>query len=301
MINTICRFVRQQTNSSQHRKLGNTSGVSDARKYYQKLAEQRKCPKLTADWFTNSKRLIINLGYGTTGTRWVSCVMSSLNFSSAHWNPDHNLMTGTKAWNNYEFISDNPVPEQAWQLIKANPNGTFLLSMRDAQDWVKSRLHHHSWITKQETPCGTHFLKSKEGKKSSPAATVAYEAWVACLVPQDQLFSFNLWKMDKIEFVLELVQFLKRRGHRHGWLNLTSAENLAEENITTHLPALLEKCGRDAKHQSPDGANGKPESKREKPSKRPGLAALSPNTPAAPAALSAPPEVRRRRIHFKTR
>jgi hypothetical protein len=219
-------------------RLENTSGVGSAREHYEHLAGQlkRSCPKLSTNWFTNSKRLIINLGYGTTGTSWVKCIMNqTLNFSSAHYDEALDQATGTEFWNGFDYISDTPVPDQAWELINSNPQGTFLLSLRDAETWMQKRLHNHPYIHSQVSPCGQHPLISEHDKMASPGATVAYEAWVTCLVPQDQLFAFNLWKMDRPTFVLELVQFLAQRGHLQGqWQN--------EVYVKTRLPAMLEAC-----------------------------------------------------------
>jgi len=193
--------------------LKNTSGVSEARNRYEELASANTCVSPLPDgpdaWFTNVKPLIINLGYGTTGTRWLTANMINLGYKTGH-NIQHNC--GTKAWNQYEYISDSPVAYQAWELIQSNPHATFILSMRDGTEWRESRYSNHN-ITQQASVCGVHSFADKRGQMESAATTVAYEAWIACLVPKDQLFAFNLWKIDKHSFLQQLKQFLERRGH----------------------------------------------------------------------------------------
>merc|ERR1719409_925845 len=77
------------------------------------------------------------------------------------------------------------------------------------------RLHDHTKNTVgQATFCGkTYDISTKAGQRASPAFMVAYEAWVKCLVPQNQLFAFNLWDIKDTAFVKMLVQFLEQRGH----------------------------------------------------------------------------------------
>ena len=182
---------------------------------YREINSTKKCMALGSNaskkWYPNNKKkLIINLGYGTTGTRWLHCVMQRLGFKSAH----NVNIAGTAAYNRYDYVADSPVPYQAYQLIKTNPDAAFLLSLRDGKTWWRKRLEDHRSHPDQPKPCGNHDLSSKEARSKSPAINIAFEAWVKCLVPSDQLFSFNLWETNDDTFIKSLVQFLERRGYK---------------------------------------------------------------------------------------
>ena len=76
------------------------------------------------------------------------------------------------------------------------------------------RIHDHPQWPRQPIFCGkTHDFSTKAGKSSSPAFTIAYEAWIKCLIPENQLFAFNLWEIKDTAFIKMLVHFLERRGH----------------------------------------------------------------------------------------
>jgi hypothetical protein len=136
--------------------------------------------------------------------------MQTLGFKTAHNVP----VSGTEAWNKYDYIGDAPVPYQTWELVNSYPNATFILSTRDAKSWWQKRLEKHPQYPDQPTPCGHHDFSTAAGKAISPALTVAYEAWVMCLVPQDQIFSFDLWDISDVVFAKRLVKFLEQRGHQ---------------------------------------------------------------------------------------
>jgi len=211
-----------------------THGVETASDRYKEYAMGTTCETPSASvWKPSQKRLIINLGYGTTGTRWLSRKMKKLGFKTAH----QENKCGTEQWSYYDYIADSPVAYQSWFLINAFPNATFLLSMRDGEEWMESRFSHHG-ITKQAAPCGHHRFEDEAGKLASAPTSVAYHAWVKCLVPKDQLFAFNLWKYDDKGFMKELKRFLQQRGHtissEHAQTGMPREENeYEEEDFTT--------------------------------------------------------------------
>ena len=249
------------------RSSGKPEHKSSAIAKYMKMNATTNCKGIGGIWYPNyDKKLILNLGQGTTGTRWISCVMKQLGFESAH----NVLMHGTTKYNRYDYVSDWPVPSNAYELIKSNPNGTFLLSLRDSETWWRMRLHDHPDNTVgQATFCGkTYDISTKAGQSASPAYTVAYEAWVKCLVPQNQLFAFNLWEIKDTAFVKMLVQFLEQRGHSKAKKRFakSSADEIVEKchkgpkkdhdktanfkEMTKNLKALFR-----SKNQSSDGTN----------------------------------------------
>jgi len=209
-------------------------GVETASDRYKEYAMGTTCETPSASvWKPSQKRLIINLGYGTTGTRWLTTKMQGLGFKTAH----NELKCGTKQWSKYDYITDSPVAYQSWFLMNAFPNATFLLSMRDGEEWMESRFTHHH-ITQQPAPCGRHSFKDEAGKLASPPTSVAYHAWVKCLVPKDQLFAFNLWRYDEKDFIEELIRFLRQRGHtisseREQTGMLREENTYEDENFTT--------------------------------------------------------------------
>lgn len=169
-------------------------------------------------WPISHKRLIINLGIGTTGTRWLNEVMRDLGFDTAHFQ----WIDTTQGWEKYEYISDTPISRQHWDLIHAFPDATFLLSVRDGVEWRDSRQKHHRQVVWMPAPCGRFNFgrKPRRGAKShkaspwevAPAVMQAYNAWIACLLPESQLFTFNLFRLDKRTFLQQLVSFLEARG-----------------------------------------------------------------------------------------
>eukprot|EP00746_Dinoflagellata_sp_MGD_P007662 gnl/MRDRNA2_/MRDRNA2_115216_c0_seq1.p1 gnl/MRDRNA2_/MRDRNA2_115216_c0~~gnl/MRDRNA2_/MRDRNA2_115216_c0_seq1.p1 ORF type:complete len:279 (-),score=29.55 gnl/MRDRNA2_/MRDRNA2_115216_c0_seq1:51-887(-) len=157
----------------------------------------------------SNKTLIVNLGQGTTGTRWLARVMASLGFHSAH----NCIKVGPNAYasDEFEYISDAPVPYQATHIIQGYPNAVFLFSLRDAEEWRVSRLEHHN---------GPHPAFDICGRKVSPplarAESATYETvrqiWLSCILPEEKIFKFNLFTTDDDTFLLQLKSFLEKHG-----------------------------------------------------------------------------------------
>ena len=63
----------------------------------------------------SSHHLLINAGTGTTGTRWLHCILENLGVRSVHNNARMAACTRncTARWDEHEFISDSPIP---WQV-----------------------------------------------------------------------------------------------------------------------------------------------------------------------------------------
>ena len=89
------------------RSSGKPEHKSTAIAQYLQMNATTNCTDISDIWYPNhEKKLILNLGQGTTGTRWLDCVMKQLGFKTAH-NVD---MHGTTAYNRYDYVSDSPVP-----------------------------------------------------------------------------------------------------------------------------------------------------------------------------------------------
>jgi len=98
---------------------------------------------------TRTRPLVINAGDGSTGTRFVHCVMGKLGLRSAH--ALHNRCVrsrgyGTRAWDAYDHISDSPVGYQVAQLLRSHPGpkASVVLMLRNPWDWHRSRTAHHA-------------------------------------------------------------------------------------------------------------------------------------------------------------
>ena len=98
-------------------------------------------------WPASSQRgPILDMASGTTGTRFVDCVFSSLGFRTMHnfkcpeWGSDC-----TKDLDATDFVSDSPLPGYIEDAIKAHKEKGFpgmLLTVRDPKEWAVSRIKH---------------------------------------------------------------------------------------------------------------------------------------------------------------
>ena len=79
---------------------------------------------------------------------------------------------------------------------------------------MRARLRDHPDQPGQNTVCGKgNSFKHKAGKAASPGVSIAYKAWIKCLIPQHQLVAFNLWEVKDHAFIHMLVLFLEQNGH----------------------------------------------------------------------------------------
>jgi len=139
------------------------------------------------------KGLLVNLGAGTTGTRYLQCVMHTDRLTS----PRARLA----ATDEYDYISDLPLPYQVVQLLLSHPGrltAGVILTLRDPVDWVRSRVSHHgrsgatsrSCCSVAAPPCGRmEWINASraEHEKYYSALFFAYQAWVACLATSPRL------------------------------------------------------------------------------------------------------------------
>lgn len=193
----------------------NKAGTVDPRirRYDELISSGLTCSHDPTIWPVSTKELLIDLGEGTTGTRWLNNVVKKLGYRSMH-----NLKVGsdhpnqcysktkrrgkndllveckcTKIYEGYDFISDSPISYQVYELVMSFPRAKFLLSIRDGEGWQRSRVDHHrsavNWSA--ASPCGYG------PKMSSAQAAIEEEVlttWITCFVPRNRLFAFNLFR-----------------------------------------------------------------------------------------------------------
>lgn len=124
--------------------------------------------------------MLLNLGDGTTGTRFINCVMKRLELRTAHglremlpqlgcdlhcievdkrvrrpiapfadapgYGTNETCGSWTKIVDAYDYVSDSPVPHWAAALLATHrgARAAVLLTLRDPWEWVASRLAHHA-------------------------------------------------------------------------------------------------------------------------------------------------------------
>lgn len=166
----------------------------------------------TPQFGLSSKKLIINVGEGTTGTRWLDNIMQDLGFHGGHNIRDLGV-DGNKLADKYDYISDSPVSLFAWQLIRSHPNAIYIMTFRDPFDWQANRLgaHNDNHGYSDRVPCGKdgHSLHSE----LAPQTYVAYSAWIKCILPADRgrILAANFFKEDHddAKFIDDLISFLE--------------------------------------------------------------------------------------------
>lgn len=81
------------------------------------------------------KNKVFGLGLSKTGTTTLASALSKLNYNSAHFIKVHDF-------DKYDAITDTPVPVIYQALDHQYPNAKFVLTIRDADDWVRSFKNH---------------------------------------------------------------------------------------------------------------------------------------------------------------
>jgi len=183
----------------------------------------------------SQKPLVINVGEGTTATRWLDGVMKDLGFNTVHggmpWS-DFGFQfkpefTSTADVDKYDYISDIPTSFFTWQLVQSHPNALFLTTMRDPVEWRDTRIndHHSSPWRQQASPClGAQFYDFN-GSDVSASTYVAYSAWAKCVIPETRFLATNVFtdEQSDAKFVEELIHFLETHGlQRPDWKKRTA-------------------------------------------------------------------------------
>jgi len=186
-------------------------------------------------WPASSQRgPILDMASGTTGTRFVDCVFSSLGFRTMHnfkcpeWGTDC-----TKDLDATDFVSDSPLPGYVEDAIKAHRAKGFpgmLLTVRDPKEWAVSRIKHLPAQSSEYIgcpPCLRQSMYSQgllkpisdvEAVTVPQLVTWAYSMCVATSkykeYPDDHIMLLNLFRTDMTEvekdahLVKQLTHFL---------------------------------------------------------------------------------------------
>ena len=93
---------------------------------------------------------IFGVGLSRTGTTSLTHALELLGYRTSHWE-DHDEINQHLIQNNftlslleqYDAITDNPIPSIYQELDKAYPNSKFILTVREYDSWLKSVKHHH--------------------------------------------------------------------------------------------------------------------------------------------------------------
>lgn len=143
--------------------------------------------------------------------------------------------TTTEDWDQYDYVADSPVAYFVDNLALSHPDSPFLLGVRDPKMWHQRRRDEHlpwslEWVGAH--PCTADWQEGKTGgtqykRLEEPDAWVdfvVYNAWVACVIPRDNLLVYNLFSggfdaASNEHVVRQIVQFLlkhniKKNAHR---------------------------------------------------------------------------------------
>ena len=140
-----------------------------------------------------TRPLVINAGDGSTGTRFMHCVMGKLGLKSVHQFRNGGRAYGTRVWDEFDHISDSPVGYMATQLLRSHPGNlaSVVLMLRNPWDWHRARQASHyrarsgSCWQPANGGCGQNFTSmcNKDGF-SMERDMLSNAAFVACLAFQ---------------------------------------------------------------------------------------------------------------------
>ena len=154
---------------------------------------------------------VINLGEGTTGTRFLSCVFQRLGFRTSH----NELISDANDYSSlseYDYISDNPMNMQGAHILATRHGGQIpgvILSLRDPREWARSRLAHHQGGGAQHWRPASECL-GYGGPLTEldrmPLAVMTYNAFSACIATSpdlrygdDHLLLINVFQTGRSE------------------------------------------------------------------------------------------------------
>lgn len=176
---------------------------------------------------TRPKPLIINAGEGSTGTRFLHCVMKLAGLKSQHLavdmlGEDETKLEGcnpscTAGWDRYDYVSDTPVPYALWTLMRTHPTALVTLSLRDPEQWRHNRINKHlddnagEW--RQAGPCRPPDFNLKHA--DAPLGFVVYNAWALCLARRqgNPILLFNLFDEPSPSVLSRVMDFLKQNSY----------------------------------------------------------------------------------------
>ena len=140
------------------------------------------------------ERRIIDLGDGTTGTRFLACVLQKLQLSVGHNSKAPRTASLTSFFDQFDAILDSPVPYLTDALLATHTRDqtALMLTVRDPWDWKDSRLKHHSTATQWRAAdggCGSGFtlLGSTNSTEGVARDLLSYWAFALCLAAEREV------------------------------------------------------------------------------------------------------------------
>ena len=196
--------------------LHQAGGLASVVEAYTALPKSKGCPsasKLRSGHAYSPGRHgpVINLGEGTTGTRFLSCVFQRLGFRTSH----NELISDANDYSSlseYDYISDNPMNMQGAHILATRHGGQIpgvILSLRDPREWARSRLAHHQGGGAQHWRPASECL-GYGGPLTEldrmPLAVMTYNAFSACIATSpdlrygdDHLLLINVFQTGRSE------------------------------------------------------------------------------------------------------
>ena len=179
--------------------------------------------------------LLISAGEGSTASRFVYCIFERLGFNAAH--NGMNNFTGcenhdscTAAWDKFDYISDSPVAYLTWPLLLSHPGSPVMLGVRDPLQWQARRLAGHDdakeWFP--AAPCGTGTRKMVHPETWEDF--IVFNTWVTCIVPDENLFVYNIFEEGSEKVATRLLPFLARHNIELPNKDIPFSELLAQDH-----------------------------------------------------------------------
>eukprot|EP00928_Gymnodinium_smaydae_P097239 TRINITY_DN8761_c0_g1_i2.p1 TRINITY_DN8761_c0_g1~~TRINITY_DN8761_c0_g1_i2.p1 ORF type:complete len:281 (+),score=14.58 TRINITY_DN8761_c0_g1_i2:260-1102(+) len=183
----------------------------------------------------SDRRIIIDAGFGTTGTKSLMDALKSFGLGVQHWHkgrhpqfslaveaafrlPRHECIAKVQEadfaslLDQVEAVMDTPVAEVFIDLFLSFPNAKFILTTRASKDWASSRVDNHSnTVMPIERPCGLPRLGESVGNFSLTDIQELFDAHndlVRCAVPKHRLYEINVFDHPADNIMTELSHFL---------------------------------------------------------------------------------------------
>jgi len=202
-------------------------------------------------WPVSTKRLVLDVSMGTTGTRWLTDRMKSRCFRTGH---DHvgigclpskkekmnTSLDCTDIFDKADFIADYPVDVLAIPLLQSHPNAVVILTLRDPVNWLRARIVNHfgggkhyapsiytnarnrksvlqvsTFPGDQEKTGRAVKAKDRSAVVINPVAAIdvmVFYAWIACIVPPEKLLLINVFRTPDTTIDTQIDHFLKANG-----------------------------------------------------------------------------------------
>ena len=237
------------------------------------LPKSDACPRktdLTARTYVPGRHgPIVNVGEGTTGTRFLNCVFQRVGFRTSH-----NEALSYESLSKYDYVSDNPINMQGAQIFAGHHGGQIpgvILSLRDPKEWAHSRLRHHGAGGARNWRAGPACLGwggPITDISRMPRSVLTYNAYSACVATSPalryddgHLLLINVFQAGRSEEAVdaELARNLSRflLGHNRSRFLLARDRNNSQITRERLGETSVTKAVRLCAHVSRTGAHTK--------------------------------------------